>query len=106
MLLGLEYYLDEELMVMSGVLAPELVLVRGKVVTVDAQDSIVEAVAIKDGKILALGSSDDVLSLAGEGTEVVDLRGKTVLPGIIDSHTHPSNLAARFLEVDCARGIY
>jgi hypothetical protein len=100
-LLGPKYHLEWILMVMSDVLAPELVLVRGKVVTVDAQDSIVEAVAIKDGKILALGSSDDVLSLAGEGTEVIELHGRTVLPGIIDSHTHPSNLAARFLEVDC-----
>jgi len=87
-------------MVMSDVLAPDLVLVRGKVVTVDALDSIAEAVAIKDGRILAVGSSDEILSLVGEVTEVVELDGRTVLPGIIDSHTHPSNLADRFLDVD------
>ncbi|MFA5869860.1 MAG: amidohydrolase family protein, partial [Candidatus Bathyarchaeia archaeon] len=76
-------------------------LINGKIVTVDAGDSIVEAVAVKDGKILSTGSNKDVKKLAGEKTEVIDLGGKTVLPGIIDSHTHPHNAALNFLEINC-----
>lgn len=84
-----------------GVLDADLVLVDGKVVTVDSEDSIVEAVAVRDGRIVAVGDSSDVMGLAGDGTRVVDLGGRTVLPGIIDSHTHPSGAAVRFLEIDC-----
>jgi len=82
------------------VLGADLVLLDGKIVTVDPRDSIVEAVAIKGGKILAIGTTEGIKTLAGEGTEVVDLDGKTVLPGIIDSHTHPSNLVNTLLGVD------
>lgn len=82
-------------------LAADMVLVGGKVVTVDARDSIVEAVAVRDGRIMATGSTSDIMSLAGEHTEVVDLGGKTVLPGLIDTHTHPSGAAARLYEINC-----
>ena len=87
--------------VLMGVLDADLVLVDGRVVTVDPGDSIVEAVAVRDGRIVAVGDSSDVMGLAGEGTRVVDLGGRTVLPGLIDSHTHPSGAAVRFLEIDC-----
>jgi predicted amidohydrolase YtcJ len=61
---------------------------NGKITTVDPKFRIVEAMAIRDGRILAVGSNADVLRLAGSGTEKVDLAGKTVLPGLIDSHVH------------------
>jgi len=61
---------------------------NGKIVTVDPQFHIVEAMAIRDGRILATGTSADILKLAGLGTERVDLGGKTVLPGLMDSHVH------------------
>jgi len=61
---------------------------NGKIVTVDPQFHIVEAMAIRDGRILATGTSTDILKLAGSGTEWVDLGGKTVLPGLMDSHVH------------------
>src|SRR6476659_1119306 len=61
---------------------------NGKIVTVDPQFHIVEAMAIRDGRILATGTSADILKLAGSGTERVDLGGKTVLPGLMDSHVH------------------
>jgi hypothetical protein len=80
---------------------PDLILIEGKIVTVDDEYSLVEAVAIKNGKIVATGTSDEIRNLAGSKTMIVDLKGKTAMPGIIDSHTHPSSIASRYLEVDC-----
>jgi predicted amidohydrolase YtcJ len=67
---------------------PSHVFHNGKIVTVDAQFRIVEAMAIRDGTVLAVGSNADMLRLAGTDTERVDLAGRTVLPGLIDSHVH------------------
>ena len=69
-------------------LAPDMVLHNGKIVTVDESFSIAQAVAIKDGRFVAVGSDGDILALSGTGTEVMDLEGKTVLPGFNDSHLH------------------
>lgn len=66
----------------------DLVLQNGKIVTVDERESILEAVAVKFGKILAVGSSDSIKGLIGEETHVIDLNGRTVIPGLIDSHSH------------------
>ncbi|MDD1532858.1 MULTISPECIES: amidohydrolase [unclassified Bradyrhizobium] len=68
--------------------APDLVLINGKVLTLDAQSTITEAVTVADGKILATGSSAAMKALAGSRTRVLDLAGKTVIPGLIDTHTH------------------
>jgi len=70
------------------VLRPDTVLFNGKIVTVDEDFSIAEAVAIKDGKFVAVGSNAQIRNLAGGLTEVVDLEGKTVLPGFNDPHLH------------------
>src|SRR4249920_2736171 len=67
----------------------DLILHNGKVVTVDAGFHIVEAIAVKSGRITATGTSADVLR--GERTprtKVVDLGGKTIVPGLIDAHVH------------------
>ena len=80
--------------------SPELILHHGKIVTVDARFSIAEAVAIRDGRIVKVGSNRDVLALKTAGTRVVDLGGKPVLPGLIDSHVHPSD--ASMIEFDHA----
>jgi predicted amidohydrolase YtcJ len=64
---------------------PSLVLVNGKVLTVDSQFTIAEAVAVRDGRILAVGPSADIRTLAGPSTRVIDLGGKSVVPGFIDS---------------------
>jgi predicted amidohydrolase YtcJ len=68
--------------------AADLVLYNGKISTVDAHDSTVEAVAIRDGEIVATGRSRRVRALANEATALVDLRGRRVLPGLIDGHLH------------------
>jgi predicted amidohydrolase YtcJ len=79
----------------------DMVLINGKIITVDPDDSIVEAVAICDNKIMAVGSTEDIKKLAGPETNVIELEGRTVMPGIIDSHTHPSHISFKFMEVDC-----
>ncbi|CAK9024574.1 N-substituted formamide deformylase [Durusdinium trenchii] len=66
----------------------DLILHGGKVVTVDAEFSIAEAIAVRGDRIVAVGADADVLALAGEKTTKVDLDGRTVLPGLIDSHVH------------------
>ena len=68
--------------------APDLILYHGHVLTVDAQDSQAEALAIGGGKILAVGSDADILRLAASATRRIDLAGRTATPGLIDSHAH------------------
>jgi predicted amidohydrolase YtcJ len=64
---------------------PQLVLVNGKVLTVDANFTVAEGVAVRDGRIMAVGSTAEIKRLAGPPTTVVDLAGKSVVPGFIDS---------------------
>ena len=71
----------------------DLILHGGKIVTVDEQFSIAEALAVRDGKIQRVGTDEEVLSERGDKTNVVDLRGRMVIPGLIDSHVHPSSAA-------------
>lgn len=68
--------------------AADLILHRGKVITVDATFSIHEAIAVTDGKVQAVGRNADILKLRTPQTEVIDLKGRTVIPGLMDSHTH------------------
>jgi predicted amidohydrolase YtcJ len=69
-------------------LSADLVIINGKIVTVDKRFSIAQAVAIKDGKVIAVGKDEDIKELAGKNTKVLNLKGKAVLPGINDSHIH------------------
>ncbi|MBI3940963.1 MAG: amidohydrolase family protein [Acidobacteria bacterium] len=66
---------------------PDMVLYNGKVLTVDEKFSIAEALAVRDGKILAVGTTDRILKMAGPKTDRVDLQGSTVTPGFIDAHS-------------------
>jgi predicted amidohydrolase YtcJ len=68
--------------------APDLVLVRGKVVTLDRRSTVSEALAVRDGRIVAVGASADVERTAGPATRHLDLAGRTVIPGFFDAHPH------------------
>src|SRR5262245_12534104 len=73
--------------------APDLILYHGKIATVDKDFSLAEAIAIRGERIVQVGKSADLLKTQGEATKLIDLGGKFVLPGLIDSHTHPTGAA-------------
>ena len=64
------------------------VLVNGNILTVDAKNSIAEAIAIRDGRIMAVGTNTEIEALAGPGTDRIDLHGLTATPGLLDTHVH------------------
>jgi len=76
--------------------APDTVLINGKIVTLDPRSTVAMGLAVTDGRITATGSTDDVRKLAGPSTRVIDLRGRTVIPGLIDSHLHAIRAALSF----------
>jgi predicted amidohydrolase YtcJ len=79
----------------------DLLLINGKIMTVDPDFSIVEAVAVRDGKILAVGTTSEIETWKGPGTEVVDLENKTALPGLIDSHLHMVGTGVALSQINC-----
>jgi predicted amidohydrolase YtcJ len=85
----------------------DLVLLNGKIATVDADDSIVEAVACKGEKIVAVGDDEKIRDYVGKHTKVVDLGGKLVTPGFVDTHVHFSSggRRARFADLRYVRSI-
>jgi predicted amidohydrolase YtcJ len=67
---------------------PDSIFTNGKIITADPDFSVVNAVAIRDGRFVAVGTAEEVGPLAGPSTVIVDLKGSTVLPGLIDTHAH------------------
>jgi predicted amidohydrolase YtcJ len=82
-------------------LGADLVLLNGKIVTVDPSGTVAEAVAVRGGRFLKVGSSKEIKRLAGRETRIIDLKGKTVLPGFIDTHEHCIRKGMRGDWVDC-----
>jgi predicted amidohydrolase YtcJ len=81
---------------------PEIILYNGNVFTVNPKEPTAQAIAIADGRVMAVGSNTDVLRLASAHTKKIDLGNKTVLPGFIDAHTHPAYSGISHLKmVDC-----
>src|SRR5262245_50662299 len=76
--------------------AADTVLINGKILTVDQQFSAQEAIAIRESRILAVGRTADIRKLVEEKSRVIDLQGRTVIPGLIDSHLHGIRAALSF----------
>ena len=76
----------------------DLILINGKIITVDSKFSIAEAVAVTADRIVSVGTSKKIKKLFGENTRVIDLGGKTVIPGLIESHVHPEQASTSELE--------
>jgi predicted amidohydrolase YtcJ len=74
----------------------DLLLVNGKIVTLDAASSVSEALAIEAGRVAATGSTQELRKLAGPATKIIDLGGRTVIPGLIDSHIHAVRAGFRY----------
>jgi len=74
----------------------DTVFVNGKILTADAAFSTQQALAVRDGKITAIGTTAQIRKLAGAKTKVIDLDGRTVIPGLIDSHMHAIRAASFF----------
>jgi len=73
----------------------------GDIVTIDDRNPTAQAVAVKDGKIAAVGKNDDVFKLKGDATKVIDLKGKTLAPGFIDGHSHFINSLQVSRQANC-----
>jgi len=82
-------------------LGADLILVNGKVVTVDSEGTVAEAVAVRDGRILRVGSNGEIKALAKSSAKVIDLEGRTLLPGFVDSHEHVIRRGLRMDWVNC-----
>ncbi|NJD32016.1 MAG: amidohydrolase [Gammaproteobacteria bacterium] len=76
---------------------PDTVFVNGKVLTLDAAGTVAQALAVKDGRIERVGTTRQITALASRQTQVVDLHGRTVVPGFVDGHAHPT-LAVRMIQ--------
>ncbi|NNE39205.1 MAG: amidohydrolase family protein, partial [Gammaproteobacteria bacterium] len=68
--------------------APDFILRDGKIITVDDRFSMAEAIAVSGERIVGVGSNDEMDSLAGPDTRIIDLEGRSVIPGLIDNHGH------------------
>ena len=75
---------------------PDTIFYNGKILTVDPQFSVAEAIAISDGRIVAVGSNAEILEVTGSQTNQFDLEGHTVIPGLIDNHMHYMRGASRW----------
>ena len=74
----------------------ETILTNGKIISADDKENIYQAMAIRDGKIIALGKTSDMTTWQGAQTKVLDLKGKAVIPGLIDSHMHAIRAALSY----------
>lgn len=84
-------------MVIPADLAADLAFINGKVVTLDKENSVHDAVAVKNGSILRVGTTEHIKEATAANTQIIDLKGKTLLPGLIDSHMHPGGSWGAYL---------
>jgi hypothetical protein len=79
---------------------PDLILLKGKVLTMGKKQPLAEAFAVKGDRIVAVGANADIKSLKGPRTKVIDLRGRTVVPGFVDAHAHLTRRGLDVLRLD------
>lgn len=79
----------------------DYLFLNGEVITVDEQNTVAEAVAVKGNRILTVGTSDEMEKYTAEATKVINLNGKTLMPGIIDAHIHLTIYGTNLLGVSC-----
>ena len=78
----------------SGVTpAADSVYVNGNIITLDQRESVVSGLAVADGRIIAVGTSEKILTMVDDSTEVIDLQNTTLVPGFVDGHSHLSGVA-------------
>ena len=77
---------------------PDMIIINGKILTVDEHFTIAEALAVKDDKIIAVGSNHEIRKLANRHSKIIDAAGRTVIPGIIDAHLHPERASLSEIE--------
>src|SRR5262245_38531956 len=81
---------------------PQTILYNANVLTMDVSNPSARAIAIADGRFLAVGSQEEILNFSGPGVTKLDMGGKTIVPGFIDAHSHPCYAGLRHLrQVDC-----
>ena len=76
-------------------LTPDLVMLRGKIYTMDGRRSVVPALAARGGRIVAMGRDAEIEALAGPQTRQLDLQGRAAIPGVFDSHNHLLEVGAK-----------
>lgn len=79
----------------------DCIFINGVVITVDPLSRVCQAVAVRGNRILAVGANDQIKALANQGTAVIDLKGRSLLPGFVEAHCHPGLYAASKLQVRC-----
>ena len=81
-------------------LSPDTILYNGKIQTMRSQSDVVEAIAIKGDRVISTGSNEDVRNLSDSNTVEIDIGGRLVLPGLIDTHTHLETIAEGMINVN------
>jgi predicted amidohydrolase YtcJ len=79
----------------------DIIIINGEVHTVNADGDVAQAVAVKDGLILDVGTTDQIKALEGPDTKAIDLAGRSLIPGFIDSHLHMGLLGMNIMSLDC-----
>ncbi|MDO5124714.1 MAG: amidohydrolase, partial [Eubacteriales bacterium] len=79
----------------------DLIIKGGSIITVDKNNNVFDAVAIKDNKILYVGNEDTALTFKGDNTKIIELNGRSAVPGFIDSHMHTAVMGVNALAIDC-----
>ncbi len=72
-------------------LSADVIFYNGTIITIEDSQPVAQAIAVRNGSILAVGTNEQIMAYMGAGTEVVDLQGQTIMPGFVDSHTHLFN---------------